>query len=128
MVTLLLAARVVMGVVGTVLLGTAVWVARRRGTGALRPFALFVGVVGTLATADALAAGALTSLSTVWLVTFLAIPCAFTWFVIEYYGLPYLASPLRKAAFLTPVAVALAGGIALILAPESSGSMTGGGP
>jgi Signal transduction histidine kinase len=128
MVTLLLAARVVMGVVGTVLLGTAVWVARGRETGALRPFALFVGVVGTLATADALAAGALTSLSTVWLVTFLAIPCAFTWFVIEYYGLPYLASPLRKAAFLTPAAVALAGGIALILAPESSGSMTGGGP
>lgn len=128
MVNTMLAARGVMGVVGTILILTAVWVARRRETGALRPFALFVGVVGTLAVADAFATGSLTSLSAVWLLTFLTIPCAFTWFVIEYYGLPYLASPLRKAAFLTPVAVALAGGIALILAPESSGSMAGGGP
>lgn len=128
MVEPLLAARLVLGVAGIALLGTAVWVARRRETAALWPFALFVGVVGTLAVADALAAGSLTSLSVVWLLTFLAIPCAFTWFVIEYYGLPYLASPLRKAAFLAPAAVALGGGIALILSPESAGSMAGGGP
>jgi signal transduction histidine kinase len=128
MIAPLLAARIVMGVAGTGLLAMAVWVARRRETAALRPFALFVGVVGTLAVADSVAAGAFTSLSTVWLLTVLAIPAAFTWFVIEYYGLPYLASPLRKAAFLAPVAVALAGGIALILAPESTGSMAGGGP
>ncbi|MFQ3476025.1 PAS domain-containing protein [Halonotius sp. F2-221B] len=128
MIAPLLAARVVMGVAGAGLLATAVWVARRRETAALRPFALFVGVVGSLAVADAAAAGALTSLSVVWLLTVLAIPAAFTWFVIEYYGLPYLASPRRKAAFLAPVAVALAGGIALILSPESSGSMAGGGP
>ena len=128
MIATMLAGRLLMGVVGVALLGTALWVARRRETGALRPFGLFVGIVGTLATADALAAGNITSLSVVWLATFLAIPCAFTWFVIEYYGLPYLASPLRKAAFLAPVAIALVGGTALILAPESSGSMTGGGP
>ena len=128
MIAAMLAGRLLMGGVGIALLGTAFWIARRRETGALRPYALFVGVVGTLAVADALAAGNITSLSVVWLATFLAIPCAFTWFVIEYYGLPYLASPLRKAAFLAPVAIALIGGTALILAPESSGSMTGGGP
>jgi Signal transduction histidine kinase len=128
MVDTLLAARVVMGVIGAALLGTAVWVAKQRETAALRPFALFVGVVGTLAVADGLATGAITSLSAVWLLTVLAIPCAFTWFVTEYYGLPYLASTRRKAAFLAPVALALAGGVALILSPESSGSMAGGGP
>ena len=116
-----------MGVVGISLLGTALWINRHRETAALWPFALFVGIVGTLATVDALAAGNITSLSVVWLTTFLVIPCAFTWFVIEYYGLPHLASPLRKAAFLAPVAITLAGGIALILAPEAAGSMTGGG-
>lgn len=117
-----------MGVAGGGLLAAAVWIARRRETAALRPFALFVGIVGALAVTDAAAAGALTSLSTVWLLTVLAIPAAFTWFVIEYYGLPYLASPRRKAAFLAPVAVALAGGTALIVSPESTGSMAGGGP
>ena len=122
------AARIALGVVGIALLGAAVWIARRRETAALRPFAVFVGVVGTLAVADAVGAGALTSLSMVWLLTVLAIPAAFTWFVIEYYGLPYLASPRRKAAFLAPTAVALASGIALILSPESTGSMAGGGP
>ena len=123
-----LAARIALGVVGITLLGAAVWIAQRRETAALRPFALFVGVVGTLAVADAVAAGALTSLSTVWLLTVLAIPCAFTWFVVEYYGLPYLASPRRKAAFLAPAVIALVGGIALILMPDSAGSMAGGGP
>jgi len=128
MIGTLLAGRLVMGVVGIALLGTAIWINRNRGTAALGPFALFVGVVGTLAVADALAAGNITSLSVVWLTTVLAIPCAFTWFVVEYYGLPHLASPLRKAAFLAPAAVALVGGIALLLAPESTGSMAGGGP
>ena len=128
MVTLLVGARLLMGVAGIALLGTALLIARKRETAALWPFALFVGVVGVLAIADAMAAGSLTSLSIVWLLTFLVIPCAFTWFVIEYYGLSYLASPLRKAVFLAPVVVALCGGVALILSPESTGSMTGGGP
>ena len=128
MIAPLLAARIVMGVAGAGLLAAAVWIGRRRETAALRPFALFVGIVGALAVTDAVATGSLTSLSTVWLLTVLTIPAAFTWFVIEYYGLPYLASPRRKAAYLAPAAVALAGGIALILAPESSGSMAGGGP
>lgn len=128
MVERLLVFRAVMATAGFVLLGTAVWADRRRETAALRPFALFVGAVGALAVADALAAGNLTSLTIVWLTTFLAIPCAFTWFVIEYYGLSHLASPARKVAFLAPAVVSLAGGTALVVSPEAAGSMTGGGP
>jgi len=120
--------RAVMGVAGLALLGTAVWIDRTRETAALWPFVLFVGAVGTLAVADALAAGNITSLSVVWLTTFLAIPCMFTWFIVEYYGLPHLASPARKVAFLAPPAVALVGGTALIVSPEMSGSMAGGAP
>jgi len=128
MVETLTVFRAAMGTAGLALLATAVWVDRRRETAALRPFVLFVGAVGTLAVADSLAAGNLTSLSVVWLTTFLAIPCAFTWFVVEYYGLPHLASPARKVAFLAPAAVALVGGTALIVGPEMAGSMAGGGP
>ena len=128
MIETLLAGRLVMGVAGIVLLGAAIWVTRRRETAALGPFALFVGVVGALAVADSVAAGSRTPLSMVWLTTVVAIPCAFTWFVVEYYGLPHLASPTRKAVFLAPAALALIGGFALILAPESAGSMAGGGP
>jgi len=128
MVETLMVFRAVMGTAGLALLGTAAWVDRTRETQALRPFVLFVGVVGALAVADALAAGDLTTLSVVWLTTFLAIPCAFTWFVVEYYGLSHLASPARKVAFLVPPAVALVGGTALIVSPEMAGSMAGGGP
>jgi len=126
MVAVLTVFRVIMGTAGLGLLGTAVWVNRTRETPALRPFVLFVSTVGTLAVADSLAASNQTSLSLVWLTTFLAIPCAFTWFVVEYYGLPHLASPVRKTAFLAPVAVSLVGGAALVLSPEMAGAMTGG--
>jgi signal transduction histidine kinase len=124
----LLVIRVVMATIGLALLGTAAWVNRTRETPALRPFALFVGSVGTLAIADAVAAGNLMSLTIVWLTTFLVIPCAFTWFVVEYYGLPHLASPARKVTFVLPVIVALVGGTALVVSPDMTGSMTGGGP
>lgn len=117
-----------MATTGLALLWIAVWVDRTRETPALRPFALFVGTVGTLAVIDALAAGNITSLTIVWLTTFLVIPCAFTWFVVEYYGLPHLASPTRKVAFLVPVLASLVGGIVLAVSPEMAGSMTGGGP
>lgn len=128
MVETLTVFRVAMGTAGLALLAVAVWVDRTRETAALRPFVLFVGAVGTLAVADSLAAGNLTSLSVVWLTTFLAIPCAFTWFVVEYYGLPHLASPARKVVFVAPAAVALVGGTALVVGPEMAGSMAGGGP
>ncbi|MFB6111912.1 MAG: ATP-binding protein [Halobacteriaceae archaeon] len=127
MVSLLLI-RVVMATAGIALLGTAIWIYRTRDTPALRPFALFVGTLGTLAVADALAAGDLQSLTLVWLTTFLAIPLGFAWFVVEYYGLPHLASPTRKASFLLPAVSALAGGAVLVVTPEVGGSMTGGGP
>lgn len=94
----------------------------------MRSFVLFVAVLGTLAVADAFAAGDLTSLSVVWVTTFLAIPCVFTWFVVEYYGLPNLVSSWRKVAFLAPAVVGVAGGVALVLSPSASGSMAGGGP
>jgi len=128
MVETLTAIRAVMMVAGLSLIAIAGWIDRTRQTAALRPCALFVGVVGTLAILDALAAGNVTSLSIVWLGTFLSIPCIFTWFVIEYYGLPHLASAGRKVAFLAPVALGFAGGSALILTPDVAGSMTGGGP
>lgn len=113
---------------GVALLGFAAWANRRREAPALWPFVLFVATVGTLAVVDSLAAGNLTSLSIVWVTAFLTIPCAFTWFVVEYYGLPHLASSKRKAAFVTPAVVGIAGGIALILTSSASGSMAGGGP
>lgn len=128
MVELLLAARGIMVAAGLVLLGTALWVDRNHDAPALRLFVLFVGVVGTLAVVDGLAAGNRTTLSLVWVTAFLAIPCAFAWFVVEYYGLPHLASPSRKAAFGAPAVVGIAGGSALVLAQSAAGSMAGGGP
>jgi len=113
---------------GVVLLGFAAWTDRNRDGPALRPFVLFVVAVGTLAVVDGLAAGTLWSLSIVWVTAFLAIPCAFTWFVVEYYGLPHLASSERKAAFVAPAVVGIVGGAALVLSPSASGSMAGGGP
>jgi signal transduction histidine kinase len=127
MVETVLVARSVLLVAGVVLLGIAVWTNSNRTSPAMRSFVLFVGLLGTLAVADASAAGGLTSLSVVWLVTFLAIPCAFTWFVVEYYGLPHLVSTWRKGAYLTPALVGAVGGIVLILSPSASGSMAGGG-
>jgi len=128
MVETLLIIRSVMFAAGIALLGTAVWVNGNRETPALWPFVVFVAVLGTLAVADALAAGNLTALSIVWVTTFLAIPCAFTWFVVEYYGLSHLASRGRKAAFLAPAVVGVVGGTALVLSPSAAGSMAGGGP
>jgi signal transduction histidine kinase len=128
MVAVPLAVRGVMFVAGVALLGMAAWVNRNRDTPALRPFVVFVGLLGLLAVLDGLATGNLTSLTIVWLTAFLAIPCAFTWFVVEYYGLPHLASLPRKAAFLAPALVGLAGGVALVLWPSTSGSMAGAGP
>ncbi len=113
---------------GVGLLGVAAWTERTRETGALWPFVVFVGILGTLAVSDAIASGALTSLSLVWIVTFLTIPCAFAWFVVEYYGLSYLASPARKVVFVLPALVGVCGGAALILSSTATGSMTGGGP
>jgi len=128
MVETLFVIRSVMFVAGIALLGIAVWVNGSRETPALRPFVVFVAVLGTLAIADAFAAGNLTALSVVWITTFLAIPCAFTWFVVEYYGLPHLASTGRKVAFLAPAVVGIVGGTALVLSPSASGSMIGGIP
>lgn len=128
MVEALLVYRAVMFAAGVSLLGVAAWTEQHRETPALWPFVVFVAVLGTLAVADALAAGNLTTLSIVWVTTFLAIPCAFTWFVVEYYGLPHLASPVRKAAFVAPALVSVVGGIALIVSPSAAGSMAGGGP
>ncbi|QPV64027.1 hypothetical protein I7X12_05200 [Halosimplex litoreum] len=121
------ALRLTMAAAGTALLATAASVYRSDGTRALRPFAALVGVVGTLAVADSLAAGDPTGLSVVWLVAYLAIPVAFGWFVVEYYGLPHLASRARRVAFATPVALGVAGGTVAILAPSTAGAMNGGG-
>lgn len=121
------ALRVTMAAAGAVLLAVAASVYRTDGTRALRPFAALVGVVGTLAVADSLAAGDPTGLSVVWLVAYLAIPAAFGWFVVEYYGLPHLASRPRRVAFATPVALGVAGGTVIILAPSAAGAMSGGG-
>jgi nitrogen-specific signal transduction histidine kinase len=127
-VDLLIVARGVLITAGFVLLGLAVWVDRHRDAPALRPFVLFVAVLGAVAVVDGAAAGNLTSLSIVWVGALLAIPCAFTWFVIEYYGLPYLSSPVRRIAFLAPAVVGVAGGTALVLSPSAAGSMAEGGP
>lgn len=121
------ALRLTMAAAGVALLATGVSVYRTGGTRALRPFAALVGVVGTLAVADSLAAGSPTGLSVVWLVAYLAIPVAFGWFVVEYYGLPHLASRARRVAFATPVALGVAGGTVTILAPSAAGAMSGGG-
>jgi len=110
---------------GLGMLGLAVWVHRRHEAPALRPFVLLVAVVGTLAFVDGLAAGNITTLSVVWVTAVMTIPLAFTWFVVEYYGLSYLASPVRKAAFVAPAVVGVVGGVALILSPIASGSMAG---
>lgn len=125
MVNTFLLVRGTMSVAGLVLLVLAVWVDRRHEAPALRPFVLLVAVVGTLAFVDGLAAGNVTTLSIVWVTAVMAIPLAFTWFVVEYYGLSYLASPVRKVAFVAPAVVGVVGGVALILSPTASGSMAG---
>jgi len=126
MVALLTILRVTMAVTGLALVALAVWVDRSRDGPALSPFVFLVAVVGLFALADGLSAGSLTALSLVWLVAYLAIPTAFTWFVVEYYGLPHLASWGRRAAFVAPVALGAVGGAALVLSPSAAGAMAGG--
>ncbi|MFB6310949.1 MAG: hypothetical protein ABEH64_07180, partial [Salinirussus sp.] len=111
---------------GLFLLGLAVWIHHQRDAPALRPFVALVATIGLIATADGLAAENLTALSIVWITALIAIPSVFTWFVVEYYGLPHLASPLRKAVFIAPAIAGIVGGAALVLAPNASGSMAGG--
>ena len=127
MIGQLLAIRVVMGVAGVALLVAARRVDRLGESPALRPFAALVAVVGALAIADAFAAGNVTMLSLVWLVAYLTLPTVFAWFVVEYYGLAYLATRARRVAFATPVALGVAGGTALVLSPSATGAMAGGG-
>jgi len=126
-VDLLLVDRAVMLVTGVVLLGVAGYVYRRRSGPALWPFVVLVTVMGTLSVADGLLAGDIVTLSVVWLVAYLAIPAAFGWFVVEYYGLPYLATPGRRALYLAPAVLAAAGGIAIILEDPTAGAMFGAG-
>ncbi len=125
MVDTLLLFRGVMVAAGIALLSFAVWLDGRHESPGLRPFAVLVGTLGFLATVDGAVAGDLVLLSLVWLTALIAIPLAFTWFVVEYYGLPYLASIPRKVAFVAPAVVGVAGGWALILSPNATGSMSG---
>lgn len=127
MIGRLLAFRIVMGVAGLALLVAARRVDRNYESPALRPFAALVAAVGALAVADAFAAGSVTGLSIVWLVAYLTLPTVFAWFVVEYYGLAYLATRARRVAFATPVALGVAGGTALVLSPSATGAMAGGG-
>jgi signal transduction histidine kinase len=124
----LVAVRATMAAAGVALLATAVYVDRRGDTPGVRPFAVLVGVLGAFAVADGLAAGDVASLSLVWVAAFVAIPSTFTWFVVEYHGLPHLGSRRRKALFAAPALLGILGGGALILATGTSGSMSGGGP
>jgi len=123
----LTALRVVMVAIGIGLLGVGYWVRGNRDARALRPFVVLVGVVGALAITEGLTASDYTALSIAWFVAYLAIPAAFTWFVVEYYGLPYLASWGQRVAFLAPLVVGFAGGTARVLSPAAVNAMAGGG-
>jgi PAS domain S-box-containing protein len=126
-VRLLNVARAVMVLSGLAMLSLAAWTYSRHDAPALRPFVLLVGVVGTLAVADGIAAGYANWLSVVWLAAYLFIPTAFGAFVVEYYGMGYLASWPRRAAYVATPVVALVGGTALIFEPSANGAMVGGG-
>jgi len=113
---------------GLSLLGLAAWVAaNERGT-AIRSFVLLLGVVGVLAVGDGVAAPNTTGVALVWTLAYMLIPVAFAAFVVEYYGLPYLATTGQRLAFLTPVALGIAGGAFVVFSPAmSTASVMGGG-
>lgn len=118
--------RGIMVVSGILLLAVALWIDQRREGRAVRPFVWLVAALGLVATIDGAAAGDIVTLSIVWLAALVSIPLAFTLFVVEYYGLPQLATRTRKGVFVLPAVVGIVGGSALILAPEASGTMSGG--
>lgn len=102
-------------VCGVVLLGFAYQVYSTREQPAATPFAMLLGVVGS----SALALGAATTTKTaymlLWLYAYLAIPVALAHFSFDYYGLSYLVSRRRIAAFLAPAVAATIGGTVLVL-------------
>jgi len=126
MVATLTIIRTVLAVTGLSLLAMAGYAWRTYDGSALRPFVVLLGLVGLLAISDAVAAGNLQSFAAVWVLAYMLIPVAFGWFVVEYYGLPYLATRGQRVAFLVPVAVGIAGGVTIVLSPSMGGVMSGG--
>ena len=122
----LTAVRVALIAAGVGLLGLAALVRGRQNGPAIRPFVVLLAVVGVLSVADGIVAPDGTALALVWVTAYLVIPVAFAGFVVEYYGLPYLATRARKAAFVFPAAVGAAGGYVIVLSPSMAGVMNGG--
>ena len=122
----LTAVRLVLIAAGVGLLGLAALVRARQNGPAIRPFVVLLAVVGLLSVADGVVAPNQDALALVWTTAYLTIPVAFAAFVVEYYGLPYLATRARKAAFVLPAVVGAAGGYFIVLSPSMGGVMNGG--
>jgi len=128
MIGALTAIRGVLVVAGVSLLVMAVYARRAYDGSAITPFVGLLGLVGVLSIADAVAATSQTALALVWVGAYMFIPVAFAWFVVEYYGLPYLATRAQRLGFLAPVLVGIAGGTTLVLSPSMGGVMSSGAP
>jgi len=124
----LTAIRLVLIGAGLSLLSMAVWVRRTESGSATRPFVRLLAVVGLLAVADGVVAPNIAGLSLVWALAYTLIPVAFVAFVVEYYGLPYLATAGQRLAFLAPVAAGIAGSAFVVFSPAmATASVMGGG-
>jgi len=115
---LLTAIRLLLILAGISLLGLAYWVrATEEGT-AIRPFVALLALVGVFAIGDGIVAPRTQGLALVWAFAYMLIPVAFAAFVVEYYGLPYLATRGQRVAFLAPVVVGIAGSAFIVLSPS----------
>ena len=114
MVDTMFASQVISAVSGTGLLGLAAH-SVRRDEPAARSFAALLGVLGVAAVCGAATAHAGNGYKAVWLATTLTVPVAFATFAFDYYGLPYVDSPRRFAAAVTPAALGVVAGSLVLL-------------